>query len=313
MHSLGTRRTQELLLVEDDASILHSAREYLSRAGFSVSVAASGWEALKALKLSPADLIISELLLTDMDGSSLREKCLLNPEVRDVPFLFIVPTEQPDVQVRALRTGVDDVISRPFDPIVLVARAQAVLARRQTYQELVRVDPLTRLLNRQSFDAELDAEISRAQRYGRTGTLVLIDVDSFNKVNEESGVPLGDMMLASLSYVVLSNIRNIDLAGRYRGEKLVLYLPETPIEGAEFLAHRIQERLIHIADTVAGYPLTFTCGIVQAPLNGHSGEQLATLALQVARTSKRQGPGKISVLGRDLSIEDLEKRPTPSA
>lgn len=306
MHSAPYQRTPELLLVEDDASILHTSREYLSRAGFSVSVAASGWDALKALKLQPVDLIISELLLTDMDGSSLREKCLLNPETRDVPFLFIVPTEQPDVQVRALRTGVDDVISRPFDPIVLVARTQAVLARRQTYQELVRVDPLTRLLNRQSFDAELDAEIGRAKRYGRTGTLVLIDVDAFAKVNEESGVPLGDMMLASLSYVVLSNIRNIDLAGRYRGEKLVLYLPETPLEGAEFLAQRIQERLKNIADTVAGYPLTFTCGIVSAPLNGHTGDQLASLALRLARASKKTGPGKVSVLGRDFQEADLD-------
>lgn len=300
-----SRRAQEILLVEDDPNLLNVSRDYLARAGFKVSVASSGWDALKALKGFSADLIISELLLSDVDGSSLREKCLLQPDTRDVPFLFIVPGQQPDVQVRALRLGVDDVIEKPFDPIVLVARAQAVLARRQAYEEIVRVDPLTRLLNRSSFGSELENELARAKRYGRNGSIILIDVDAFAKVNEESGVPLGDLLLTSLSFVVLSNIRNIDLAGRYRGEKFLLYLPETPLEGAEILAQRIQERLSHIADNVAGYPLTLTCGIVAAPMNGHSGDQLATMAYSVARHSKTVAPGKVCVLGRDVMESDI--------
>lgn len=301
----GPRHAPEVLLVEDDANLLHISRDYLARAGFSVSVASTGWEALKALKSLPADLIISEMNLSDVDGSSLREKCLVLPETREVPFLFIVPANQPDLQVRALRAGVDDVVLRPFDPIVLVARAQAVLARRQAYMEIVRVDPLTRLLNRHSFDAELEAELGRAQRYGRAGVLVLIDVDGFNKINDESGSALGDLMLTCLSGVVLSNIRNVDLAGRYRGEKLVLYLPETDLAGAEILAGRIQERLHHIADHVAGYPLSFTCGIIPAPMDGRNGAELTSLALAVARFSKLQGPGRISVLGKDILLDDI--------
>lgn len=306
MHSLNAgRRAPEILLVEDDSNLLNISRDYLARAGFTVNVAASGWDALKTLKNLTVDLIISELLLADVDGSSLREKCLVQPETRDLPFLFIVPGGNPDIQVRALRTGVDDVVQKPFDPIVLVARAQAVLARRQAYEEIVRVDPLTRLLNRHSFGAELDNELSRAMRYGRTGSILMLDVDAFSQVNEESGVPLGDLLLTSLSFVVLSNIRNVDLAGRYRGEKLVLYLPETPVENAEHLAKRIQERLRQIADSVAGYPLTVTCAIVPAPQDGQSGEQISAMALEVARVSKTRGPGQVCILGRDIQPSEL--------
>jgi GGDEF domain-containing protein len=97
----------------------------------------------------------------------------------------------------------------------------------------------------------------------------------------------------------------VDLAGRYRGEKLVLYLPETLVGGAEQLASRMQERLAQIADAVAGYPLTITCAIVAVPLNGHTGAQLASTALRVARHSKLQGPGKVAVLGRDVQESQL--------
>jgi diguanylate cyclase (GGDEF)-like protein len=305
MSDADARPRAELLLVEDDPTILTHARDYLTRAGFSVNVATTGWDALRALKNHNVDLIVSELLLADVDGSGLREKCLVNPETRDVPFLFIVPADQPEVQVRALRSGVDDVIERPFDPVVLVARTQAVLARRQAYQQLVRVDPLTRLLNRHTFESELESELSRARRYKREGTLILIDIDGFAKVNEESGTPLGDLLLTCLSGVVLSSIRNVDLAGRYRGEKLVIYLPETLVGGAEQLATRMQERLAQIADAVAGYPLTITCAIVAVPMNGQTVIQLANTALKVARHSKQQGPGKVVVLGRDVQVSEL--------
>jgi diguanylate cyclase (GGDEF)-like protein len=299
------RPAPEVLLVEDDANVLHASRDVLARAGFAVNVATTGWEALKAIKAVPIELIISEITLADMDGNSLREKCMLHPESRDVPFLFIVPSNQPDLQVRALRAGVDDVVLRPFDPVVLVARAQAVLARRQAYMEIMRVDPLTRLLNRHSFESELEVELGRARRYDREGALALLDVDALSRVNDESGSPLGDLLLTCLSGVVLSSIRNVDLAGRYRGEKLVLYLPETPPEGAEILVRRIQEHLRSISVSIGGHQLSVTAGIIPAPLESRHGAELITLALALARRSKQQGPGGVALLGREFHLEDI--------
>lgn len=291
---MSTNSPNTVLLIEDDSGLLGTMREYLSRAGFGVRNASNGWEALKRLKDGPVDIVISEITMPDMDGCSLREKCLLNPDTREVPFLFVAPENMPDKQVRALRAGVDDMITRPFDPLVLVARVQAVLERRRTYAELVRVDPLTRLLNRPTAEAEIAAELSRVTRYDRFGSIVLIDIDQFQRVNTESGTNMGDLLLTCLSGVILTTIRNIDIAGRYRGEKFLIYLPETDLEGAAKLARRIQKQLASIADSVAGYPLTFSCGLAQVPDQGTSLSELYPKLEQALVDAKQHGPGRMA-------------------
>jgi len=251
-----------VLVVGEDATVLHTARDFLTRAGFSVMAATNGWEALKVLAANEVDAVIADDQVTDMDGCSLREKCMLRPETRDVPFVFVAESESSDNVLRALRAGVDDCIAKPFDPIVLVARIQAILERRRHYERMVRIDPLTRLLNRPTLEDEMAVELARVKRYNRYASLLLLDVDNFKEVNAESGYALGDLMLTCLSGVILTCIRNVDLAGRFRGDKFLLYLPETPTDGATILAKRMQERLTRIADSVAGFELTFTALIL---------------------------------------------------
>jgi two-component system cell cycle response regulator len=289
--------TQSILIVEDDSSLLSTMREYLGRAGFGVRTAANGWEALKRVKDGPCDLVIAEITMPDMDGCGLREKFLLGPDTRDIPFLFMTPEDTQEQQLRALRAGVDDILTHPFDPIVLVARVQAVLERRRTYEEMVRVDPLTRLLNRPSVEAEIATELARVARYKRTGTLLLIDIDEFHKVNTESGTNMGDLLLTCLSGVILTSVRNVDIAGRYRGEKFLIYLPETEVEGAAKLARRIQKQVAAIADSVAGYPLSFSCGLAHAPEAGTTLPELYPHLEEALNNAKKQGHGRMAAWG----------------
>ena len=289
--------SNSVLIVEDDAGLLSTMRDYLGRAGFSVRTAANGWDALKRVKDGPVDLVIAEITMPDMDGCGLREKFLLGPETRDVPFLFMAAENMQEKQLRALRAGVDDLITHPFDPIVLVARVQAVLERRRAYEEMVRVDPLTRMLNRPTVETEIATELARVARYQRSGTLVLIDIDEFNKVNAESGTNMGDLLLTCLSGVILTSIRNVDIAGRYRGEKFLLYLPETDVEGAAKLARRIQKQVAAIADSVAGYRLSFSCGLAHAPEAGTTLPELIPHLEEALANAKAQGHGRMAAWG----------------
>ena len=286
-----------VLVVEDDANALHVMRDHLARANFRVLVAANGWDALKQLKGGAVDLVVSELTIPDMDGSGLREKVMLNPETREIPFLFLVPDGHTDNLVTALRSGVDDCITKPCDPVVLVARVQAVLERRRAYEEMVRVDPLTRLLNRPSFGREVQDELNRIKRYDRFAALLMLDIDGFGHVNREGGVALGDLLLTCRSGVILSSKRNVDIAGRYRGERFVLCLPETPQEGAEVFAERIQERVAKIADSIAGMPITFTCGIAMAPEHGAETAELFDKLEATLHEAKAGGNAAIAVYG----------------
>ncbi len=292
-----------VLVVEDDASVLNIIRDYLARAGFRVQTAGNGWEATKRLKEGTFDLIISEMSVSDMDGCSLREKCVVNPTTRDIPFLFLAPEKALDPQVRALRMGVDDIITKPFDPIVLVARVQAVLQRRRSYEEMVRVDPLTRMLNRPTLEKELSDEMHRIRRYGRHGSLVLIDVDDFNAVKKESGVGMGDLLLTCLAGVILTNVRSVDVTGRFHGEQFLLFLPETNIDGAKTLAVRMQKQLAAIADAVAAYPLGFTCAMISVPEHGDEMGEVIPRIEGAMRHAKKSDKGSVVVWSPSIAPE----------
>lgn len=293
-----------ILVVEDDASLLLTMREYFTRAGLQVETAANGWEATRRIRQQHFDLVVTESEIADMDGARLREKFLLNPESREVPFLFLVPNGQPEKHVIALRGGIDDCIDKPFDPVVLVARAQALLARKTSYEQFIRIDPLTRLLNRATLQRSIEEELSRAARYDRTATMILMDIDEFRKVNEDAGVAMGDLMLTCFAGVILSAMRNVDKAGRVRGEKFLIFLPETDEAGARVVTQRIQERLANITDVVAGYPLTFSAGIVAFPAHGTDAGVIFERLEAAHANAKEFTRGAVTVWSEDLVATD---------
>jgi diguanylate cyclase (GGDEF)-like protein len=293
-HGSSSGVEANILIVEDEANTLNIMREYLSRANFRIRTASNGWDAIKRLKDDHIDLVISEMSISDMDGSNLREKCILHPNTRDVPFLFLLDEGQTDRHVRALRSGVDDCITKPFDPVILVARVQAVIERRHSYEEMVRVDPLTRLLNRPSLDKEVREELARLSRYKRHASLVYLEIEDFDKVHTEGGVSMGDLLLTCLAGVILTSVRNMDIVGRYFGETFLLYLPETNARGAEILTTRIQKKMAAIADAIAAYKLTFTSGIVTSPDDGTSLDMLLERVQQAKERANSEQQGSVA-------------------
>ena len=280
-----------ILVIDEEPTSRNTIRDYLTRAHFHVRTAVTGWEALKHLKDGHIDAVIASSSVPDSDGSALREKFMINPASRDVPFIFLAEEDAAEAEIRALRNGVDDCIEKPFDPVVLVARVQATMERKQGYLRMMRTDPLTRLLNRPLFQERLVDELQRLQRYKRKGTLVVLDMDAFGEVNQNHGVEMGDLLMTCLGGIVLNNLRTSDLAGRLSADKVALYLPETDVAGAQVLTERIREQVGRVGDNIAGIPLSFCAGLVEASENGNKPGPLINQAFELAREAKKQGPG----------------------
>lgn len=101
-------------------------------------------------------------------------------------------------------------------------------------------DALTGLYNRGHFDEKLKDELERAQRYERSLSLLILDIDLFKKVNDNYGHQAGDEVLKSVASLISSSIRKSDYAARYGGEEFAVILPETDPEKAVELAERIR-------------------------------------------------------------------------
>lgn len=108
--------------------------------------------------------------------------------------------------------------------------------------EQATTDALTGLLTRRSFMAQAEAELSRSERYNRTLTLALLDLDHFKTINDTYGHQAGDKVLVEFSAQLKDALRGTDIIARFGGEEFILLLPETPLKEAEQVIERVLER-----------------------------------------------------------------------
>jgi diguanylate cyclase (GGDEF)-like protein len=117
---------------------------------------------------------------------------------------------------------------------------------RAAVEQLARLDGLTQLANRHTFDTELDRAVDRANRTGDDCALVILDLDHFKSVNDTHGHLGGDAALATVARVVERSVQasrtdDHPLVARYGGEELVVLLPGVGEPGARRIAESIRE------------------------------------------------------------------------
>ncbi len=286
-------RKRRILVVETDADASNVIRYHLTKAGFDIQDASEAGEAVSSFRDGPIDLVVCDSTKPEIDGFALRKKLFLDPQTRDIPFLLIAPAEKKNGTGNILRNGMDEYVVTPFDPLLLVARVQSLITRHEAHHELMRIDPLTRILNRTTIAQEVDDDLARLERYQRFGCFALLNLDDLGHVNERHGVASGDLLLACLASLIAATIRCTDMVGRYDGDTFLLYLPETHRPGAVLLIERLIDRFQEGSDALLGEAVSFSSGIVEAP---HGGTDLATLcarATEALHSAKDAGKAKV--------------------
>ena len=127
-------------------------------------------------------------------------------------------------------------------------------------RQLAELDALTGLHNRRYFDEFLDREVSRAQRYGRSLALILIDLDDLKQINDRVGHLGGDAVLAELGERVREALRSADIACRIGGDEFAVVLPESSLDDARQLYDRLQAA-ITARPLAGGESITASAGI----------------------------------------------------
>ena len=126
--------TDYSILVVEDERTLRRLLEYRLRKHYNVRSVANGAEALSSVADAIPDLIISDIMMPQMDGFALQAALQENINTRTIPFIFLTAKADDSSRMKGMRTGVDDYITKPFDLEQLLSRIDRLLERTKLYQ-----------------------------------------------------------------------------------------------------------------------------------------------------------------------------------
>lgn len=324
----GTTRGLRVLLVGLEEQTRSALTELLSRDGHDVDHATNGETGLgMALERGP-HLVVTEW---DMPGTGGLElvRTLRQSEIGKGMHLMMLTDQahQPRV-LEAFESGVDEHLSKPFEPRILQARVRAAervvrltgkvkallkerenqlsqLAIQKRKLHMIAItDPLTGLFNRRYAMERLAKEVEVARSSNRDLAVVMIDIDHFKSVNDEHGHDTGDLVLSAAAKLLKGSVRNIDAPCRIGGEEFLILCPGASLNAARNVAERLraasEENVIEKGSFHRA--VTFSLGVATLQPDDADSDMLVKRADQCVYLAKARGRN------RSVSEDELERQ-----
>jgi two-component system cell cycle response regulator len=267
------------LIADDDRVTTAILVKAMQRWGVEVTVAHDGnaaWNILGAGQ--PPSLAILDWMMPGLDGIELCRRIRREPSLAGTYVLLLTGRgSRPDL-IAGLDAGADDYMVKPIDGEELRARVHVGMrvaslqerlservselqATRDHLARLVSTDVLTEVYSRRWWFELAETEFSRACRYGRTFSLMVVDLDYFKQVNDTYGHDTGDRLLREFADMLRLECRQSDTIGRLGGEEFAVLVPETSLTATGNMASRISERCRELRVSTPIGPVSFTCSV----------------------------------------------------
>ena len=296
---------ENILIVDNNTDTRNSIKDFLEESGYHTLISSSGKEALKLLKTTTVDIVITDAALPDQDGLEFTD---LIKQTHDIDVIVMTDYSGSYSYEDVIYKGASDLVFKPVRPEEMLLRLKRVIKERQLDKERVQMlgkleklaitDGLTKLYNLRHFYNQLEIEIDRCNRYGHSLALLLLDIDHFKVYNDTYGHLEGDKVLVRLGQIIKSCLRTMDSAYRYGGEEFTIILPETTCEEAINVAGRLKtavELECFLPEPGKIYTITISIGVTEY----HDDEEISEFILRADKAmykSKATGRNKISSL-----------------
>src|SRR5205823_2188653 len=227
---------ESVLVVDDDPDVARFVEVNLRSAGYDVTVASNGEEALeKAVELRP-DLVLLDVMMPKLDGFEVAQRLRRDQRTSSCSIIMLTAKALSADKVLGLSSGADDYIIKPFDPVELLARVKGTLRRAR---EMRALSPLTGLPG----NIRIQEEIRRLVGEDQPFALLYADLDHFKAYNDHYGFVRGDraiQVLARVSTEVTHDIAGpAGFVGHVGGDDfIVLVHPDVAERLAEAMCKR---------------------------------------------------------------------------
>jgi type IV pilus assembly protein PilB len=133
--SLGSERPKKILVADDNEIMLKIVCNVLESENYATMTAINGLEAMKLAIQELPDLIITDFLMPEMDGKMLARKLKSQLATQDIPIIMVSAKDEEDPELRENAVGVDDYLTKPINPKVLLAKIDRLLKRRSVAEK----------------------------------------------------------------------------------------------------------------------------------------------------------------------------------
>ena len=285
-----------ILIVDDNPDKLGLLEAAFSLAGYNITTATDGDEALAAIESYQPDLVITDVMMPRMNGYELAQRIRANPLTKFIPVIMqTAASKRAEDLRRASEVGALGYITDPTDLDLMLARTRTLLefkAYLDSCEEAAFTDHLTGLANRRRFERQLEREVGRVLRFDRPFTLLMIDIDNFKNLNDSFGHDAGDDAIRRISRVLREGTRGIDLAARFGGEEFAVLLVETSQSAGMEVAERLRIAIKDL-ETPSGARITASFGVAECPTHAQTASGILKAADVALYEAKRNGRDRV--------------------
>ena len=260
------KENRRVLLVENTPTDRLLLRNWLTAERMEVNEAVDIITGLAACARFQPNLVLVQIRLPTWDGYEVIRRIKDDPRTLSIPVIMLASCATTAEKAKGIDMGAVDFISKPFDPVELLARVHSAL-RTKAYLDLLEqrahIDGLTELSNRHALQNRLPQEWDTCRRRGHSLAIMIIDLDHFKRINDHYGHAAGDEVLRQMASTLRNSFRETDFIARYGGEEFVVIAPDCDMAGAVLLAERLRyavERL-HIDFRTSSIKVTTSIGI----------------------------------------------------
>ncbi len=232
--------TVNTMLVVDNMQTNRMIIKKLFEDSYNVLEAENGLQALDILnsRCGDIDIILLDLMMPVMDGITFLNYKRQNSDYDDIPVIIITSSDSPDQQLKTMKLGASDYISKPFMPDVVKRRVNNFVKSRKKlnhvmkeYNTLVKkaqYDLLTGIYNRSTAqDIIIKALYVNS---GQTNAFIMMDVDKFKHINDTYGHNIGDIVLRTVADTLKETFRSSDVIARFGGDEFCVLMQNITCE-----------------------------------------------------------------------------------
>jgi EAL domain-containing protein (putative c-di-GMP-specific phosphodiesterase class I)/PleD family two-component response regulator len=272
-----------VLIVEDDRSQAMFAESVLGGAGIQTRAVAQAADVLPALEEFRPELVLMDLHLPDMEGTSLTQRIRGHEEFAHVPIVFLTGDPDPELQYQVLEVGADDFLSKPIRPRHLIAavqsRVQRARALRRSQDSGNDRHPATGLLHRPELMRRITAHPSA------TGGTLCLEIQNAGALRDRYGFAGFEHLMSAAGRNLAMLVGERD-AARINDNVFAVFAPDADEPALEALARNLREGLGRDAIDIAGTPQRLRAAVGYATCASGKPDQLLDHAMEASRDAR---------------------------